>query len=198
MQVTVAATQFACTPNPAENLDKAEALVREAAGRGAQLTRQLLAFSRHGSGEPAAPQDAAAVIGEMLGLLSRLLGTGVRVVPDLAPGVRIMAPPGQLEQVVLNLAVNARDAMEGHGTLRIALHAHEVLAPELVREVGGSRLAVGCRTVTSDAEVAKVLEGFTPDQLIEVEPLWDTPTGQKSEVMINMRPQRATLVVYCA
>jgi N-carbamoylputrescine amidase len=37
MQVTVAATQFACTPNPAENLDKAEALVREAAGRGAQV-----------------------------------------------------------------------------------------------------------------------------------------------------------------
>jgi N-carbamoylputrescine amidase len=37
MQVTVAATQFACTPNPAENLDRAEALVREAAGRGAQV-----------------------------------------------------------------------------------------------------------------------------------------------------------------
>ena len=102
--------------------------VRHAGLRAAELTRQLLAFSRR---QVLAPKvlELNAVVGNMDRLLRRLLGEDIELVTSLDPGAgAVNADPGQLEQVLLNLAVNARDAMPGGGRLSIEtarLHLHE-------------------------------------------------------------------------
>ncbi len=91
--------------------------IRHAAARASALTGQLLALSRKQMVEPRT-LDLARVIGETSRLLERLLGEQVwlvtRVTEDLGA---VRADRGQVEQVLLNLAVNARDAMPGGGTL---------------------------------------------------------------------------------
>ncbi|PSC05943.1 hybrid sensor histidine kinase/response regulator [Alsobacter soli] len=91
----------------------------EGARRAAGLTQQLLAFSRR---QPLTPKavDVNALLLGMSDLLRRTLGEGVRVETRLAPELwRTIADVNQLESAVLNLAVNARDAMEGAGRLVI-------------------------------------------------------------------------------
>ena len=93
--------------------------IRRAAERAASLTRQLLVFSRR---EVVAPEavDLNGVVSETEKLLARTLGAQVELVVDRAPGLpAIKADRGQLEQVLVNLAVNARDAMPGGGRLTI-------------------------------------------------------------------------------
>ncbi len=93
--------------------------IKKAIGRANDLTRQLLAFSRRQVLE-AEPFDLNAIITEMSGLLRRLIGEDVVLVIDIgAESGWIEADPGQIEQVVLNLAVNARDAMPDGGRLTI-------------------------------------------------------------------------------
>ncbi len=107
---------------PGPSRDEASEIVR-AAGRAASLTRQLLAFGRR---QVLAPRviDLNAVISDMVTMLQRLLGADVDLVTDLDAGaVCVKADRGQLEQVLLNLAANARDAMPRGGRLRIATHA---------------------------------------------------------------------------
>jgi len=91
--------------------------MRQAAQRGTALTRQLLAFSRRQSLEPESV-DLVLRIGRMRVLLDRSLSGGVQVEvqfePDLGP---VEVDPGELELVVLNLAVNARDAMPDGGSV---------------------------------------------------------------------------------
>jgi signal transduction histidine kinase len=93
--------------------------IRNAGLRAAELTRQLLAFSRQ---QVLAPQviDLSEVVATMDKMLRRVLGEDIdlRTVPS--PGLRaVRADPGQLEQVVMNLTVNARDAMPTGGKLTI-------------------------------------------------------------------------------
>lgn len=92
------------------------------ANRAANLTRQLLAFSRQQTLKTRVVQ-LPDVLGELSHLLRRLLGENVRLrvqhARDLAA---VRADPGQLEQVIVNLAVNARDAMPGGGDLTIATY----------------------------------------------------------------------------
>jgi two-component system, cell cycle sensor histidine kinase and response regulator CckA len=93
--------------------------VKMCASRAAALTRQLLAFSRQ---QPACPRttDADGVVSGMAPLLRRLIGENIRMDIRLdASQSKIFIDPNQLEQVVLNLAVNARDAMPEGGTLTI-------------------------------------------------------------------------------
>ena len=93
--------------------------IRNAANRATGLTRQLLAFSRKQALETRV-LDLNDLVKEMDRLLRRLLGEDVDVVTTLAPGVgQVRADAGQLEQVVVNLAVNARDAMPEGGKLTI-------------------------------------------------------------------------------
>jgi two-component system, cell cycle sensor histidine kinase and response regulator CckA len=93
--------------------------IKKAADRAASLTRQLLAFSRQ---QVLAPKvvDLNAVVGNMDKLLHRLLGEDIDLFTVLEPGLgRVKADPGQIEQVIMNLAVNARDAMPKGGKLTV-------------------------------------------------------------------------------
>jgi signal transduction histidine kinase/CheY-like chemotaxis protein len=93
--------------------------IKSAAERAAILIRRLLAFSRQQVLEPRV-LDPNSLIGELEGLLRRLIGEDVELRTRLAPDLgTVRADPGQLEQVILNLAVNSRDAMPGGGTLTL-------------------------------------------------------------------------------
>ncbi|HEV3073420.1 MAG TPA: response regulator [Thermoanaerobaculia bacterium] len=94
--------------------------VRRAGERAAGLTRQLLAFSRRQVLQPRV-LDLSSVVLEIEGLLQRVIGEDVELVVELASALgEVCADPGQLEQVLMNLAVNARDAMPTGGRLVIA------------------------------------------------------------------------------
>ena len=103
--------------------------IRDAGDRAADLTRQLLAFSRK---QPVAagPLDLVAVVSGICPLLAPLLGNEVRMVTQLNPVPPVLADKGQFEQVVMNLVVNARDAMPEGGTLTLATDVIEVGAGE--------------------------------------------------------------------
>jgi len=100
----------------------ARADLREAlrvAGRASGLTGQLLAFSRRSSAEPRRV-DLAVSFAELAPMLRRLLGDGISLVTSAAPGVPpVWIEPGQLTQVLMNLVINARDAIVGQGEIRV-------------------------------------------------------------------------------
>lgn len=94
--------------------------IRKAGHRAASLTQQLLAFSRRQPVE-ARVLDLNAVIRDMHNMLRRLIGEDVELVLDLFPDLGpVRADPGQIEQVLLNLTVNARDAMPQGGRVTIS------------------------------------------------------------------------------
>jgi two-component system cell cycle sensor histidine kinase/response regulator CckA len=102
-----------------EALGAKVAEILKAADRAAGLTRQLLAFSRQ---QVLLPRilDLNGVVAETTDILRRLLGEEVALVTEPGPGLgRVKGDPGQLQQVIVNLAENARDAMPGGGELRI-------------------------------------------------------------------------------
>lgn len=102
--------------------------ILDATGRGAALTRQLLAFSRNRDIAPRPIQVNAAVTAARV-MLQHLLGDDVQVEIELAPaGGTILADEGQIEQILMNLAVNARDAMPGGG--RLGIRARELRGAE--------------------------------------------------------------------
>jgi len=100
--------------------------INKAAQSAARLTRQLLAFARR---EPytGTPVDVSAQIRDLTDLLRRTLGSHIVLTADLPDGVwPVRMDPGQLEQVIINLAVNARDAMGKGGRLAVTVENFDV------------------------------------------------------------------------
>ena len=94
--------------------------IRKAGDHAAALTRQLLAFSRRQVLQPKV-LDLNAMVKNMGQMLRRLIGKDIELSTDLSPSLsRVKADPGQIEQVIVNLAVNARDAMPGGGRITIS------------------------------------------------------------------------------
>jgi PAS domain S-box-containing protein len=93
--------------------------IRHAGQRAAALTRQLLAFSRRQVLQPRV-LSLNATVGEVEAMLRRLLGADVSIQTELDPGLwYVLADPGQLEQVLVNLVMNARDAMPAGGVVTV-------------------------------------------------------------------------------
>jgi PAS domain S-box-containing protein len=126
-----------------------------ASTRGAELTSKLLAFSRRQVLQPI-PVDVRKMLNSLADLLRRTLDRRIRIEVDAPPSCpQVLVDPGQLEAALLNIAVNARDAMRDGGLLRFGARACMDLPPEVhveipdasARELGFVAIAVsdtGC------------------------------------------------------
>jgi signal transduction histidine kinase/CheY-like chemotaxis protein len=142
----------------------------EGANRAAALTRRLLAFSRE-EALKLEPLDPGALVAGMSDLLDRTLGDAIIVAAeDAATGWRIRADRYQLENVILNLAVNARDAMDRRGRLTIVTAGTTLAAEEIGTCPAGDYVTIA---------VTDTGCGMTPDILERVfEPFFTTkPVG---------------------
>ncbi|HAT73127.1 MAG TPA: hypothetical protein DCS63_09955 [Elusimicrobia bacterium] len=102
--------------------------ITKAASRAAALVRQLLAFSRRQVLEPKVI-DLNGIVNGLGGMLERIIGEHIRIIYALDPSAGLVkVDPVQMEQVIINLAVNARDAMERGGTLAVSTGAAELEA----------------------------------------------------------------------
>ncbi len=107
--------------------------IKKAISRAAELTRQLLDFSRKEAANPRV-LDLNMVVREVDKVLQRVIGEDVRVVTHLATGLgSVRADRGQIEQILMNLATNARDAMPNGGKLTIRTENAELGTADLVR-----------------------------------------------------------------
>jgi CheY-like chemotaxis protein len=136
--------------------------IKRAATRAANLTRQLLAFSRRQVLQPRI-LDLTSVVNGVETMLRRLIGEHITLLTHTAPELwQVRADPGQLEQVLLNLCVNARDAMPTGGTILIEAQNQRfegtTLPPENVMPAGDYiRLTVSDTGVGMDPETQRHL-----------------------------------------
>jgi signal transduction histidine kinase/ActR/RegA family two-component response regulator len=138
--------------------------IQKAGERAARLTRQLLAFSKK---QGLVPQllKLAELVDEIQPMLRRLMpDVQVEVITAGASGVYVNADPGQLEQVIVNLAVNARDAMPGGGRLRIAIDVIDVEEPNAQRHgvTPGPHVAVVVQDTGTGMETEVLARAFEP------------------------------------
>ncbi len=114
------ADQLETDPLDSDKLRENAEQIRKAGQRAATLTRQLLAFSRQQVLQPRV-LDLNAVVADMGKMVHRLIGEDIELTMALDPAIhRVKADPSQIEQVIMNLVVNARDAMPEGGKLSIA------------------------------------------------------------------------------
>jgi PAS domain S-box-containing protein len=148
--------------------------IQKAAERASALTKQLLAFSRRQVLQPRV-LDLHQTIGEVESILQRAIGEDIALVTVLRDGVgMVKADPGQIQQVLLNLAVNARDAMPDGGTLTIET-ANVDLAEEYARRHLGVAPGPYVLMAVSDTGV-----GMTPEVQAHIfEPFFTTKGPEK-------------------
>jgi PAS domain S-box-containing protein len=140
----------------------------EGGRRAAALTRRLLAFSRQQALEPE-PLDLNRLIRHVVDLLERTLGECIRITTNLAPDLGfVFADPAEFESLLLNLAVNARDAMPDGGTLVIEGVNVDMPTPA----VGGHETAEGPQVLITVSDTGV---GMSPDTLSRAfEPFFTT------------------------
>ncbi|MGA7119604.1 MAG: ATP-binding protein [Polyangiaceae bacterium] len=129
--------------------------IREAAAKGASLTRQLLTFSRRELSQPRRT-DVNRSIAALEPMLARILGPRVTTEIKLAPAVPpVLIDPGQLDQVLVNLAVNARDAMPQGGSFTVTTEVPEATG-------GKTTLAISVRDTGCGMDAATAAKAFEP------------------------------------
>jgi two-component system cell cycle sensor histidine kinase/response regulator CckA len=156
--------------------------IRRGAERAGSVTRQLLAFSRKELLEPRL-FDLNQTIAALGRLLGRLLGADVQVRTELSPALpSILGDPGQIEQAVINLAVNARDAMPSGGRLLLATSV-EALDESAAR--ANAPMIAGRYVVLRMTDTG---QGMTPETLARIfEPFFTTKeTGKGTGLGLSM------------
>jgi PAS domain S-box-containing protein len=116
--------------------------IHRASERAALLTRQLLTFSRQQLLEPRV-LDLGRVVKRMNRMLGRTLGETIQIVPRVSTDpLYVRADLSQLEQLILNLSINARDAMPEGGTLTLETHSEHITAPRATLDLPAGEYAV--------------------------------------------------------
>jgi len=136
----------------------------QSAERAKTLVQRLLAFARRQPLQPV-PVDLTKLVADMADLIASTTGPQIRVLVDAAEGLPpAKADPNQLEMALLNLAVNARDAMaDGGGTLRISTMAQEVKAGHRTRLRPGTYLCLSVADTGAGMDeetIARAVEPF--------------------------------------
>lgn len=107
-------------PSDASRVERVARMAQDAVARGSAITGRMLSLARRADLRTE-PVDAAALLSDLQVVLQHTLGSGVQVEVDAQPGVPpLLADRGQLETVLINLAINARDAMPRGGALRLS------------------------------------------------------------------------------
>jgi signal transduction histidine kinase len=156
--------------------------ILRAANHSADLTRQLLAFARQQPMNPCLV-DLNEAVGAMQGLLGRLVAPRIQLVWALGEGLwRTRMDPTQLDQVLTNLTVNARDAIAGPGRIEVATANRTLTAADC---------AAGLDAVPGDHICLSVTDsgcGMTPEQAAQIfEPFFTTkPAGQGTGLGLAM------------
>jgi len=153
--------------------------IRKAADRGAHLSRQLLSFGRKQVTQ-ARPVNLNVVVGGMQDLIQRLVGADVRLEVSLEPDLgSVRMDAGQLEQVLVNLVLNAREAMPGGGTLTIKT------SERVVGGTGRSRhLPPGSYAVLSVGDTGSGVDLEGVGQVFE--PLYSGPHAQRGGLGLSI------------
>ncbi len=164
-----------------EDLERLLTAATGSTQRAASLTHRLLAFSRRQPLDPRAV-DANALVGSVEDLLRRTIGERIRLDLDLAPSLwPTKCDPNQLESAILNLAINARDAMPDGGVLSIATEGVTLDPAQAARE--GVRPGAYVRITVGDTGL-----GMDPATLARAfEPFFTTkPMGQGTGLGLSM------------
>ncbi len=179
--------------------------IQKAGDRAAALTRQLLAFSRRQVLAPE-PLDLSAVVAGLEGMLHRLIDTSVSLVTHLQPGLgTVVADPGQIEQVIMNLVVNAADAMPRGGLLTIETtevdsidaSASDAVAPHVLLSVRDSGVGMDPKTLSHIFEPFFTTKGVGEGTGLGLATAYGIVEQSGGEIRVDSTPgQGSTFRVY--